>query len=150
MRLLSGPPVGASLARQDERFRRVSPNALLVWETQGVKLASGAAGRRPYFGALELELELMLEEWDVIGVYGDDESDLPTDPARRTAQQHEYDDLVRPIIAHLVVSDDQDEFESALVDVLRRDYGISIDAGDDRYDDVRSFARSVIGWWRSR
>jgi hypothetical protein len=115
-----------------------------------MQLASGAAGRRPYFGVLELELELMLEQWDVIGVYGDADHHLPADPAKRTAQQHEYEDLVRPIIAHLVVSDDQDEFEAALVDVLVRDYNLPIEPGSDRDEDVRLFARSVIGWWRSR
>lgn len=92
----------------------------------------------------------MLEQWDVIGVYGNGDGDQPADPAQRTAQQHEYDDLVRPMIAHLVTSDDQIEFESALVEVLQRDYGISIAPGDDRDEDVRSFARDVLGWWRSR
>lgn len=120
-----------------------------------MRIAKGAARRRPYFGVLELELELMLEQWDIIGVYGGSGSGMPADPARRTAQHHEYDDLVRPIIAHLVVSDDPGAFETALIDVLRRDYGMAISAEDDgenrgEEEDVRGFARSVVGWWRSR
>jgi hypothetical protein len=112
-----------------------------------VKIASGPAARRPYFGVLEFELELMLEEWDPIGVYRPDA--LPVNPAQRTAQQHEYDDLVRPIIAHLMESDDQSAFTSALRAVLAADYGLEFqDVEADA--DLRSFAASAVGWWATR
>lgn len=74
---------------------------------------------------------------------------MPWDPAQRTALQHEYDDLVRPIVAHLMNSDDELAFASALIAVLRDEYGLGLEDADEEAD-ARSFASSVIGWWRSR
>lgn len=107
-------------------------------------IAKGPGRRRPYFGVLELELAALLEDWDPIGVYHGT-SGRPANPSRRQFWQHEYDDLVRPIIALLVAEPSSVILAEELAQVLTEGYGMAL-----HHIDVPSFADRVLGWWGTR
>lgn len=93
---------------------------------------------RPAFDAADLALANRLQRWDVIGVYGSEDG--------RPADDEEYDDLVAPMRAALERGEDPEALSRALVDTLRRDYGLTYT------DDLAelSFTRDLHTWWHSR
>jgi len=81
------------------------------------------------------ELRARLIEWDVLGVYADD--DGPGD-------ENEYDDLIAPIMRWLGAGDDAPLLSARIVTLLRDDYGLDI----PHKDAASPFASSLVRWWR--
>lgn len=83
-----------------------------------------------------VELRARLVEWDVLGVYQDE--DGPDD-------DYEYDDLIWPILRWLEDGVDARALSAHIDGILRRSYGLDGESGVAQ----TAFAQSLVQWWES-
>ncbi len=101
-----------------------------VRQTGGMQTASSSNSDRSKFSPLELELASILWDWDPVGV------------RPGSADESEYDDLVRPLLIELGHGVRSRALAVKLAETMTRDYGLAM-----REQAARGVADRITAWW---